>query len=190
MLRSAWPAQMLSSVRFRPKADLIWWENLKGAGNAAVVLRASESGDSVNSWDRLKVIEKVTSAADELGASNPQQRRQLIFSCGNAPEREAYFGLMSFFYDSRLQENHYERQKLAAAILLDVAPSSSLALEASVYASAQHWNLSVSELPSYWCKVFGRADVVAFLEELIGSCSEARLKRSVETMLYWARRFV
>lgn len=148
-----------------------------------------ESGDFVNSWDRIKVVEKVTTAADELGASNPQQKQQLIFSCGNAPEREVYFGLMSFFYDSNLQDNHYERQKLAATILLSVAPSSPLALDASVYASAQHWNLSVSELPSYWCKVFGREVVVAFLGELIDSCGEAKLKRSVETMLFWARRY-
>jgi len=143
----------------------------------------------VNSWDREKIIEKVTFAADELGASNSQQQRQLIFSCGNAPEREVYFGLMSFFYDSRLQENHYERQKLAATILLGVAPSSPLALDASVYASAQHWNLSVSELPSYWCKAFGRDEVVAFLDDLIGSCNEAKLKRSIETMLFWAKRY-
>jgi hypothetical protein len=148
-----------------------------------------ESGDFVNSWDRIKVVEKVTAAADKLGASNPQQRQQLIFGCGNAPEREVYFGLMSFFHDSSLQENHYERQKLAATVLLSVAPSSPLALDASVYASAQHWNLSVSELPSYWCKVFGREEVVVFLDELIDSCSEPKLKRSVETMLFWARRY-
>lgn len=146
-------------------------------------------GDLVNSWGRITVIEKVTFAADEFGASNPQQQRQLVFGCGNAPEREVYFGLMSFFYDPSLQENHYERQKLAATILLRVAPSSPLALDASVYASAQHWNLSVSELPSYWCKIFGREEVVAFLDELIGSCSEAKLKHSVETMLFWARKY-
>jgi hypothetical protein len=148
-----------------------------------------ESGDLVNSWDRIKVIEKLTSAADALGASNPQQKQQLIFGCSNAPEREVYFGLMSFFYAPSLQENHYERQKLAATVLLSVAPPSPLALDASVYAAAQQWNLSVSELPSYWCKVFGRDEVVVFLDELVGSCAEAKLKRSVETMLFWARRY-
>jgi hypothetical protein len=147
-----------------------------------------KSGDAVNSWGREKIIEKIVFAADELGASNSQQQKQLIFCCGNAPEREVYFGLMSFFYDSRLQENHYERQKLAATILLKVAPSSPLALDASVYASAKHWNLSVNELPSYWCNAFGKDAVVAFLEDLIGSCGEAKLKRSIETMLFWARR--
>lgn len=143
----------------------------------------------MNSWDRIKIVEKVTTAADEFGSSNPQQQRQLIFGCGSAPEREVYFGLMSFFYDSSLQENHYERQKLAATILLSLAPSFPLALDASVYSSAQYWNLSVGELPSYWCKAFGREEVVAFLDELLDSCSEAKLKRSVETMLFWARRY-
>ena len=142
----------------------------------------------MNSWDRNKIIEKVMFAADELGASNPQQQRQLILSCGDASDREVYFGLLLFFCDPRLQDNHYERQKLAATILLSVAPPSPLALDASVYASAQHWNLSVSELPFYWCKAFGKEEVVAFLEDLVGSCNDARLRRSVETMLFWARR--
>jgi hypothetical protein len=155
----------------------------------AFVYGMGESGDLVNSWDRNKVVEKVAAAADQFGASNPQQRRQLIFGCGNAPEREVYFGLMSFFYDPSLQDNHYERQKLAATILLSLAPSSPLELDGSIYAAAQHWNLSVSELPSYWCKAFGREEVVAFLGELIDDCGEAELKRRVETMLFWARRY-
>jgi len=143
----------------------------------------------VNSWDRLKVIEKVSLAADKHGASNRQQQKQLIFSCTDAPEREVYFGLLSFFYDEQLQANHYERQKLAGAILLTLATPSVLALDASIYASAQYWNLSVEELPWYWCKVFGQAEVVAFLGELVGSFSEAKLKRSIETMLFWSRRY-
>lgn len=143
----------------------------------------------MNSWNRFKVIEKVRFAADEFGSSNPQQQKQLIFSCSEAPQREVYFGLFSFFYDPRLQENHYERQKLAGTILLTVAPPSPLDLDGSVYASAQCWNLSVSELPSYWCKTFGRSEVVVFLADLIDSCAEARLKRSVETMLFWSKRY-
>ncbi|WP_284320180.1 hypothetical protein [Dyella acidisoli] len=143
----------------------------------------------MNSWNRFKVIEKVRFAADELGSSNPQQLRQLILSCSDAPEREVYFGLLSFFYDSQLKQNHYERQKLAGTILLSVTPSSPLSLDASVYAPAQHWNLSVRELPSYWCRTFGQAEVLTFLAELVGSCSEGELKRSVETMLFWSRRY-
>lgn len=143
----------------------------------------------MNSWDRSKVIEKVSFAADELGASNSQQQRQLISSCFGAPAREVYFGLFAFFFDSKLQKNNYERQKLAGIVLLAVAPSSLLPLDASVYASAQHWDLSVRELPSYWCRTFGQVEVVAFLDDLVGSCGEAKLKRSVETMLFWSRRY-
>jgi hypothetical protein len=146
-------------------------------------------GDSVNSWDRFKVIEKVRFAADELGASNPQQLRQLISSCSDAAGREVYFGLLPFFCDRELQENHYERQKLAGTILLAVAPPSPLALDGSVYASAKYWNLSVRELPSYWCRAFGQSEVVAFLDDLVGDCAEAKLKQSVETMLFWSRRY-
>jgi hypothetical protein len=145
--------------------------------------------NAVNSWNRSKVIEKVRFAADEFGASNPQQLRQLISSCGDAPWRELYFGLLSFFYDPELQQNHYERQKLAGTILLTVAPPSPIALDGSVYAAAQYWNLSVRELPSYWCRTFGQAEVVAFLDDLVGDCGEAKLRQSVETMLFWSRRY-
>ena len=143
----------------------------------------------MNSWDRFKVVEKVRIAADEFGSSNPQQQRQLIFGCRNASSREVYFGLLSFFFDAQLQQNRFERQKLAGTILLSVAPPSPMALDASVYATAQHWDLSVSELPSYWCRTFGQSEVAAFLADLVGDCVEATLKRSVETMLFWSRRY-
>ena len=143
----------------------------------------------MNSWDRQKIIEKVRSAADELGASNPQQQKQLIFSCHHASEREVFFGLFSFFYDSSLQQNQFERQQLAGTILLSVAPKSPLALDASVYAAAQVWDLSIEELPWYWCKIYGKSEVVEFLTNLISSCTDAELKRSLETMLYWSRGY-
>ena len=146
-------------------------------------------GTAVNSWDRFKIIEKLKIAADQYSASNLQQQEQLIFSCGNAAPTEVFFGLLPFFYDQELQENHYERQRLAALTLLTLATPSVLELDASVYATAQHWNLSVEELPWYWCKIFGKSEVVAFLTDLIGSCSDPKLKRSVETMLYWSQRY-
>jgi hypothetical protein len=143
----------------------------------------------MSSWDRFKVVERVKTAADEFGSSNPQQRKQIIFGCRNASVREVYFGLLSFFFNSQLQKNQFERQKLASTILLSIAPPSPLALDASVYATAQHWDLSVSELPSYWCGIFGQSEVIDFLADLAGNCIDAKLKRSVETMLFWSRRY-
>lgn len=145
--------------------------------------------NTVSSWDRFKVTEKVCSAADTWGASNPQQLEQLVFSCSNARAREVYFGLLPFFYDPELQQNHYERQKLAGTLLLTVAPPSPLALDGSVYASAQYWNLSVRELPLYWCKAFGQAEVVAFLEDLDGASDKAKRNQSIKAMLFWSRRY-
>ncbi|MEW8339097.1 MAG: hypothetical protein AB2708_04550 [Candidatus Thiodiazotropha taylori] len=143
----------------------------------------------MNSWDRLKVIENVSKAADVHGSSNPQQIKQLTFSCNNAKEREVYFGLFSFFYDELLQTNQYERQQLAGTILLSVMPASVLELDVSVYAAAKYWDLSVEELPWYWCRVFGKSAVTSFLEELIHSCADVALKRSIETMLFWCRGY-
>ena len=143
----------------------------------------------MNSWDRSEITNKVKFAADELGASNPQQLKQLLASCNDAPSREVFFGLFSFFFDPKLQQNGYERQKLAGTLLLTIAPPSPIALDGSVYGSAGHWNLSISELPYYWCKVFGHTEVVIFLDDLIDSCVEAGLKRSVKTLLFWARGY-
>ena len=87
----------------------------------------------MNSLDRIKVINKVSNAADVYGSSNTQQLKQLVFSCKNANEREVFFGLFSFFFDSALQDNQYERQQLAGTILYSVLPASPLALDGSVY---------------------------------------------------------
>ena len=143
----------------------------------------------MTSWDRFKVIEEVKIAADKYSGSNLQPQKKLILSCGTAPTREVFFGLLSFFFDPQLQENHCERQRLAALTLLTLATPSVLELDASVYATAQHWDLSVEELPWYWCRIFGQAEVVAFLTDLIGSCGDPALKRSVETMLFWSQRY-
>ena len=143
----------------------------------------------MNSWDRQTIIEKVISAADKHGATNPQQKKQLIFGCTNAPEREVFFGLYSFFYDNSLQENKFERQQLAGTILYSVSPDSPLALDGSIYGAAKIWDLSVEELPWYWCKKFGKAKVVELLTEIIGSCEEPELERSLKTMLFWAKNY-
>ena len=143
----------------------------------------------MNSWDRLKIIEKVRNSADVYGASNPQQQKELVFSCKKAKEREVFFGLFSFFYDASLQNNQYERQQLAGTILFAIQPSSPLALDASVYAAAKHWDLSVEELPWYWCKVFGKTSVMNLLIELIPACVENELRTSVKTMLFWCRKY-
>jgi hypothetical protein len=143
----------------------------------------------MNSWDRLKVIEKVSKAADVHGSSNPQQLKQLILNCKNAKEREVFFGLFSFFYDASLQTNQFERQQLAGIILLSVVPASPLSLDGAVYASAKYWDLCIEELPWYWCEVFGKSEVINFLTELIPSCKDSVLKKSVETMQLWCRDY-
>ncbi len=143
----------------------------------------------MNSWDRQKIIDKVTTAADVHGSLNPQQQKQLLLSCSNAAEREVFFGLFSFFYDVALQENRFERQQLAGTILLSVAPKSPLELDGSVFAAATIWDLSIEELPWYWCKIFGKSTVVKYLSELLIDCKDTKLKRSIETMLYWSKGY-
>ncbi len=143
----------------------------------------------MNSWNRHIIIEKVMSAADKYGAANPQQQKQLIFSCSNAPAKEVFFGLFSFFYDESLQENKYERQQLAGTILYSILPDSPLELDGSIYGAAKKWDLSVEELPWYWCKKFGKSKVVEFLSETIEDCSDAELERSLKTMLFWSKNY-
>lgn len=143
----------------------------------------------MNSWDRHTIIEKVIAAADKHGALNPQQQKQLIFGCTNAPEREVFFGLFSFFYDESLQENKFQRQQLAGTLLYSVSPDSPLALDGSIYGAAKRWDLSVEDLPWYWCKKFGKSRVVEFLTETIGSVAEPDLEQSLKTMLFWANNY-
>ena len=143
----------------------------------------------MNTWDRHKIIEKIRVAADSFGSNNPQQLKQLTLSCENAPEKEVFFGLFSFFYDESLQENNFERQQLSGRILLNVSPQSALELDGSVYAAAKNWDYSIEELPWYWCKTFGKETVMEFLNDILPSCAEEDLKRSIETMLFWCRGY-
>lgn len=142
----------------------------------------------MSSMDRFQVIQKVRSSADKYGSANPQQLKQLIFVFNKAPEREVFFGLFSFFYDPSLQENAYERQQLAGVILLEVCPECPIELDGCVYGAAQLWNLSVEELPWYWCKVFGSSAVISFLDELIADSDEP-LTKSLKTMLFWSKGY-
>jgi hypothetical protein len=143
----------------------------------------------VNSWGREKITEAVKSAADRYGFNNLQQCRQLAVECSGAPSREVFFGLFSFFFDPSLQENKFERQRLAGKLLLSVAPPSPLALDGSVFAAATIWDRGVEDLPRYWCRNFGKQVVVEFLSELVDDCEDPGLKSNVETMLLLAHAY-
>jgi hypothetical protein len=64
-----------------------------------------------------------------------------------------------------------------------------LALDGSIYGAAKKWDLSVEELPWYWCKKFGKSKVVEFLDETINSCGDPELEKSLMTMLFWAKNY-
>jgi len=139
--------------------------------------------------DRLEITDKIRDSADRYGSSNAQQIKQLISSCENAPEREQFFGLFSFFYDPTLQENAYQRQQLAATILYEISPSCPLNLDGVIYAMPKYWDLSIEELPWYLCKVFGKLKVQEFLEELLSDVKEGEIKKSFKTMLFWVKGY-
>ena len=86
-------------------------------------------------------------------------------------------------------KNKFERQQLAGTILYSVLPDSPLALDGSIYGADKKWNLSVEELPWYWCKKFGKSRVVELLTETIGSCADPDLEKSLKTMLFWANNY-
>lgn len=136
---------------------------------------------------RQTVIEKVKISADRHGSSNPQQLKQLIFSCRMISDNELFFGLFSFFYDPDLQENSFERQQLAGTLLYELCPTCSLNLDGVIYAIPSYWDLSIEEVPWYLCKVFGKATVQNFLEELIPDVESGDIKKSFETLLFWIK---
>jgi len=50
------------------------------------------------------------------------------------------------------QNMQLERQQLAGTILYAIAPDSPNALDGPIYRAAEKWDLSIEELPWYWCK--------------------------------------
>jgi len=141
-------------------------------------------------WDRIKITERVCWAADNFGSTNPQQQQFLLHVCSNSSQSEVFAGLFAFFSRPELQVNQYERQALAGKVLYKVLPFPALELEDSVYSIAPHWNLSVEELPWYWCKAYGQLEVIRCLQDINRSCREPELKRALETLLYWSKMFV
>ena len=99
-----------------------------------------------------------------------------------------FFGLFAFFYDSTLQENVHDRQKLAGVLLLEISPGCPLQLDGCIFGSAQYWDLSVEELPWYLCKMFSKSAVIPLLDELITECDE-KLSRNLKTMLFWSKGY-
>ena len=143
----------------------------------------------MSNWDRETVIEKICNSADRFGARNSQQRKQLEFSCSKSPEREVFFGIFAFFFDPSLQENAEQRQMLAGYLLLSLAPPSPINLDGSVYGAAQNWNLSIKELPWYWCKTFGKDVVIEFLEDHQDISTDETFNRAIETMLFFTKGY-
>ena len=142
----------------------------------------------MNSMDRIQITEKVRSAADKYGASNPQQLKQLTFILKKSSSRELFFGLFAFFYDSALQKNVPDRQQLAGELLIEISPDCPLQLDGCIFGSAQYWDLSVEELPWYLCKIFSKPVVISLLDELIAE-SDEKLSRSLKTMLFWSKGY-
>lgn len=128
-------------------------------------------------WSRQTIIEKVSDSADRYGASNQQQLNQLLCSLANASDNEIFFGLFSFFNDPDLQRS-FERQQLAGTLLYELCPVCPLELDGAIYSIPAHWNLSVEEVPWYFCKVFGKNIVEKFLAELIPEVESGSVKMS------------
>lgn len=138
--------------------------------------------------DRQDIIEKVRHSADRYGSSNQQQLKRLTDSLCKLSEREIFFGLFSFFSDPDLQ-GFYDRQQLAGTLLYKLRPSCPLALDGAIYAMPAHWDLSIEEVPWYFCSVFGKDTVQKFLEDLISDVEAGGVKKSFETLLFWVRNF-
>ncbi len=139
--------------------------------------------------NRKAVVEKVKISADKYGSSNTQQIEQVTSVLKQATDRELFFGLFSFFYDPELQENNYQRQKLAGLILFKISPKCPLELDGAIYAIPKHWDRSIEELPWYLCKAFGKAAVQKFLKELLPDVKEGEIKESFKTMLFLSNEY-
>ena len=139
--------------------------------------------------DRHSIIVKIQESADKYGASNKQQIEQLSWVFKKATDRELFFGLFSFFYDTDIQENSYQRQQLAGTMLFQISPKCPLELDGAIFASTSQWDKSIKELPWYFCKAFGKSNVQAFLEELLPNIEECEIKESTKSLLVWVNDF-
>ena len=72
---------------------------------------------------------------------------------------------------------------------MDTCPICPLNLEGAIYAAPGMWDVSVEELPWYFCSSFGKTKVLEFLNELIPDVGDAKLREKYETMLFWVKSY-
>jgi hypothetical protein len=78
---------------------------------------------------------------------------------------------------------------LAGNILYKVKPQCPLNLDGALYAAPGLWEVSVEELPWYFCATFGKDRVRDFITDLIPDLGDDKLIEKYETMLFWVKMY-
>lgn len=120
----------------------------------------------------------------ELVCNRRWQRKHLLSLQKQFGDEHLFDALYSSFTD--LPEHRYFDQLVCGQYLLELHPSCPLPLKQAIRNSLANWNLSVPQLPQYFCEVFGRQAVLESLAEIEteGSLSETE-SQAIITYRYW-----
>ncbi|WMS89017.1 hypothetical protein [Pleionea litopenaei] len=111
------------------------------------------------------------------------------FSAESLIIQKCFLVCSRFFYDPSLQENFFARQELAGKILYRVMPKCPLNIDGALYATPGLLEVSVKELPWYFCANFGKDQVRDFITDLISELGNEKLTEKYKTMLFWVKMY-
>jgi hypothetical protein len=103
-------------------------------------------------------------------------------------ERALFDALFIPFVTRGDSADSYGDQQIAGSFLLEFLPECTLSLADAIRGSLSNWNLSVEELPFYFCRKFGYDAVAATIESISIDDSLDDVERdAVRTLQYWMR---
>lgn len=134
-----------------------------------------------------QISKKVIEVADRYGSNNPQQLKQLLSKLKRLDPEEVFEGLFAVLCVGN--DNDFQRQQLAGALLFFLQPRVNLDIAERIYMTLSSWNRSVEEWPWYLVDVFGKDSVIKATELVASRTLSARQQERLTTIRWWTNRY-
>jgi hypothetical protein len=136
------------------------------------------------SFGRRSMMRRTASEIRELVCGGRWKRSHLLAVQREFGDQLLFDSLFGVFTEART----YPEQQIAGRHLLELQPACSVALEQAIRLSLPNWNLSVEEVPFYFCRVFGRDSVLEALDAIDRGVDLSETDRnSIQTYRFWLR---
>ena len=137
--------------------------------------------------NRKEIFEKLLFIADKHGSRNPQQLKLLKRTFSTYDKNEVFEGCLEVFKLS--QPNSFERQQLSGRMLYAIRPKIHFKLEEVLRPCLEHYDVSVEELPWYFCSLMGNERVLDVVKKMEQEVLSEKERINLETFGFWAKNY-